>query len=247
MTDVAGYRATIGVLVPSTNTMVESDLWSLRVPGVTFHAARMYIEQTALDAEGAFDTLLAQIDAALDTALRDVLTCEPDHLVMGMSAPTFHGGRAGHDRFVERVRRRSGMEIVTGARSCEAALEVAGARRIALLTPYQPSMSREIARFFRDSGVEVVRGHDLCCASATAIARVPRHAVEAAFAALDGDDVDALVQIGTNLSAVAAAAHMERVLGKPVLANNAASAWRAYRTLGFDDRLEGAGSLLREH
>jgi hypothetical protein len=34
-------------------------------------------------------------------AVRSVMTCEPDYLVMGMSAVTFFDGAKGADRFVE--------------------------------------------------------------------------------------------------------------------------------------------------
>ena len=104
MPDVAGFRAKIATIVPSTNTIVEADFSHLfRIPGVTFHTGRMYIERPALDSNDAFAELLEQVDHAFDTALRDVMTCEPDYLVMGMSAPTFWGGR-GRQRGVPRAR-----------------------------------------------------------------------------------------------------------------------------------------------
>ena len=103
MPDVAGFRAKLATIVPSTNTIVEGDFNHLfRVPGVTFHTGRMYIERPALDSNDAFAALLGQVDQAFETALRDVMTCEPDYLVMGMSAPTFWGGRDGNAAFLER-------------------------------------------------------------------------------------------------------------------------------------------------
>ena len=55
------------------------------------------------------------------------------------------------------------------------------------------------------------------------------------------------MQAGTNLPAVAVAAAAEERLGKPVLANNAATTWRAYRASGIRDRRGGFGPLLRDH
>jgi maleate isomerase len=68
-----------------------------------------------------------------------------------------------------------------------------------------------------------------------------------ALLALDGPDIDALVQVGTNLSMVRLADEAERWLGKPVIAINAAIMWHALRTHGIADRREGFGRLLREH
>ena len=54
MPDVTGLRAKMGVIVPSTNTVVEADYNEMRIPGVTFHAGRMYIERPALDSNETF-------------------------------------------------------------------------------------------------------------------------------------------------------------------------------------------------
>ena len=67
------------------------------------------------------------------------------------------------------------------------------------------------------------------------------------MAELDGDDVDAIVQVGTNLSFVRQAADLEERLGKPVIAINVATLWYGLRMNGIDDRIEGFGSLLRDH
>jgi maleate isomerase len=64
--------------------------------------------------------------------------------------------------------------------------------------------------------------------------------------ALDGDDVDALLQVGTNLSMIRLAARLEDELGKPVIAVNAATYWHALRANGIEDRVEGFGRLLAE-
>ena len=248
MPDVAGFRAKFAAIVPSTNTVVEADFSHLlRIPGVTFHTGRMYIERAALDSDDAFAEVLDQADRAFETAVRDVMTCEPDYLVMGMSAPTFWGGREGGAAFLERARRLCGLGVTTGGEACSAALEALGARRIAVLTPYQPIMREQIVRYFEESGFPVVRSVDLECPSATAIAAVTPGELRGVLRDLDGPDVDAVVQAGTNLSMVRLAAEAEGWLGKPVVAVNAALAWHAYRANGFDDRIYGCGALLSEH
>ncbi|HXJ83865.1 MAG TPA: arylmalonate decarboxylase, partial [Candidatus Methylomirabilis sp.] len=43
MPDALGYRAKLGVLVPSTNTIVEPDFYAMAPLGVTIHTARIFI------------------------------------------------------------------------------------------------------------------------------------------------------------------------------------------------------------
>ena len=79
------------------------------------------------------------------------------------------------------------------------------------------------------------------------IARVEEPRLREMVAELDGPDVEAIVQVGTNLSFVAQADRLEAELGKPVVAINAATLWHALREHGIDDQVTGCGSLLRDH
>ena len=248
MPDVVGYRAKFGVIVPSTNTVVEADYNRMAPHGVTFHTGRMYIARPALDSDEAFETLLRDIRASRAIAVRDVVTCKPDYIVMGMSAETFWGGAAGNARFIDEVRAQAGgLGVSTGASACRAGLECLGCKRLAVLSPYQPVADANVTRFFEESGFTVVRFTGLRCPSATAIADVTEHDLVPVLRKLDGDDVDAIVQVGTNLSMVRLADAAERWLGKPVLAINAVTLWHALRANGITDQFPGCGSLLREH
>ncbi|GAA3233300.1 arylmalonate decarboxylase [Dactylosporangium siamense] len=247
MTNTVGPRAVFGVVVPSTNTVVEHDYWTARVPGVAYRAGSMYIPDPAMRDDAGFEALLGQIRASIDTAVRDVLTAEPDRMVMGMSAETFWGGVEGNAAFERRLRERTGLPVTTGASACRAALRELGCRRIAVFSPYQPIADREVGRFFAEAGFDVAAITGLRCPTAMDIARVPDDRLRDVVGQLDGPDVDAVVQVGTNLSFVALADRLEQELGKPVVAINAATLWHALREHGIADRVPGAGRLLREH
>ena len=247
MPDAVGYRKKFGVIVPSTNTVVEADYNRLAPHGVTFHTGRMYIGQPVMDSDAAFQAVLAQIRASIGIAIRDVMTCRPDHMIMGMSSETFWGGVAGNAQFIERVRTQSGLDVSTGASACRAALEAHGVTRIAVLSPYQAVADQQVTGFFEECGFRVVRFKGLRCPTATSIAEVPEAPLRAILGELDGPDVEAIVQVGTNLSMVRLADEAERWLGKPVLAINAVTLWHALRATGIADQQRGAGSLLREH
>ena len=247
MPDVVGFRAKMGVIIPSTNTVVESDFWDMRIPGVTFHTGRIYIGQPNLSSDADMEKLLAQVQTAIEIAVRDAMTCQPDYLVMGMSAPTFWGGMEGSQRFTEKIQKLSGLQISMGSDACRAALEKYKAKKIAVFTPYQPIMREQIVKYFQDCGLQVVRYKDLRCPSATAIAEITPAELRPVLKELDGPDLDAIVQCGTNLSMIRLAAEAEGWLGKPVIAINTATLWQAYRTNGFLDKLYGFGSLLSDY
>ncbi|TDE39256.1 arylmalonate decarboxylase [Actinomadura sp. 6K520] len=247
MTDALGWRRKFGVIAPSTNTIVEPDFHRMSVPGVTSHFSRIHIRDQDMAGDEGMERLLAQIRDEIGAACERVLTCEPDYMVMGMSAETFWGGIEGNRQFVEQINAITGLRVATGAEACERALKLYGARRIGVVTPYQPVGDVNVRRFFTELGFEVDRIIGLKCPTAVSIAHVTDAELRAALRELAAGEVDALVQCGTNLSMVRTADEAERWLDLPVIAINAATWWMALRDNGIDDRVYGAGTLLREH
>jgi len=247
MPDALGWRAKLGVLAPSTNTIVEPDFYRMSVPGVTSHFSRIHIRNPDLGSDAAFEALLEEVREEIGFAVERVMTAEPDYMVMGMSSETFWGGMEGNRQFVKQIKELTGnMGVATGAEACERVLHQFGIKRIGVVTPYQPVGDHNVALFFNEIGAEVVRIKGLRCPTAVSIAHVDEGTLRQALLDVDGDDVDALVQVGTNLSMLRLADEAERWLGKPVIAINAAIWWMALRDNGIDDKIEGCGRLLRE-
>lgn len=232
------------LVVPSTNTSVEREFHRIRPQDCSWHTGRIMIDAPALDSAEAFGLFREGLNAALPSALEIVMTCEPEYVVMGMSAETFWGGVAGNAAFEDNVRALTGLGVTTGATAAAEALTAFGAKKIGIVTPYQPVGDEQVVAYFTELGFEVHAIHGLCSASATSIADETPETLRAAFLEVDGPDVDALIQAGTNLEAIAVAVELERELGKPVVAINAATIWHALRTNGIDDKISGFGSLL---
>jgi maleate isomerase len=247
MPDVLGWRKTFGAIGPSTNTVVQPDFDAMRPIGVTNHYSRIFTPNSTALSNETFRAGIATISDNVMDAVKSVMTCAPDYLVMGMSAITFFGGRKGADTFVRQMQDATGIGISVGSHSTTAALQAyGGVKRIAVLSPYWPVMNEAVIGYFRDMGFTVVRDIALQCTSWTAIAQVTPVQCRDALRKLDGDDVDALVQVGTNLSMIRLAAATEVWLGKPVVAINTATYWHALRASGIQDRMEGFGRLLSD-
>jgi maleate isomerase len=103
-----------------------------------------------------------------------------------------------------------------------------------------------VRRFFSDCGFEIVKLKGLRCDSPVHIAHVQEAELRAAIAEVNGPGVEAIVQVGTNLSMMRLAASAEAVLGKPVIAINTATYWHALRHNGIADQVEGFGRLMSD-
>lgn len=246
MTDALGWRRKFGVIAPSTNTIVEPDFYSMTVPGVTAHFSRIHIRNQNMADDKGMEELLVQIRDEIAAACERVLTCEPDYMVMGMSAETFWGGVEGNRAFVQQIKGITGLDVATGAEACERALNLYGVKKIGVVTPYQPVGDENVIKFFSEIGFEVVAIKGLKCPTAVSIAHVTEDELRDAILEVQ-PEADAVVQCGTNLSMVRLADEAERWLHKPVIAINAATWWMALRDNGITDKVYGAGGLLRDH
>jgi maleate isomerase len=249
MTDSLGWRAKFAVLAPSTNTSVQPEFDAMRPPGVTNHHSRLIIPDTPVRGDASFMAMMDNIRGALLPALEAALTCDPDHVVLGMSAETFWDGLAGSDSLKRTLQKKAGRGVTMGSDACRAALRAygRGIRRLGVITPYMPVGDRQVRRFFTDCGYEVVNLLGLKCRSPMLIAHESKSRLRDAIARVNRGKVDAVVQVGTNLAMAEVAATAELWLGKPVIAINTATYWHALRQYGLKDRIDGWGSLLAQH
>ena len=248
MTDALGWRMKFGVIAPSTNTVVQPEFDMMRPRGVTNHFARIHIPNDPLRGDGDFEKLIETVDRQLLAAVDRVMTCEPGHLIMGMSSETFWGGLAGSEQLRERIETHAGIAVTMGSDASRQALRRYGEiTKIGVVTPYLPVADEQVRRFFTDCGYEVVRLVGLKCASPVLIAHVGERELCDAIRAVDGPGVEVIVQVGTNLAMARLAAAAELWLGKPVLAINTATYWWALRRNKIADPLDGFGTLLCEH
>lgn len=246
MTDSLGWRKKFAVLIPSTNTSVQPEFDGMRPPGVTNHVSRIRIPNDPLHNDEDFRKLVDNIAAAQLEAVDSAMSCEPDHIVLGISVETFWGGLAASRKLNAELEAHTRLGVTGGAEACAAAFAALNVKRIAVLTPYFPVGDKNVKQFFEESGYAVKRIKGLKCASPVLIAHVQPAELRAAVEELDGDDVDAVIQVGTNLAFGSLAAEMEKERKKPVLAINTAIYWHALRKNGIEDKVQGWGSLLGE-
>src|SRR5436853_7175615 len=244
MTDSLGFRRKFAVIAPSTNTSVQPEFEAMRPRGVTNHFGRIHIPNDPIRNDDDFNALMDNIRSAMFQAVDEVMTCEPDYLIMGMSSETFWDGVEGSRKLKERVEARAGIRVSMGSDASQQALHRYGARRLGVITPYMPVGDAQVRRFFRDCGFEVVGLKGLKCASPVLIAHVSERELRDAILEVNGPDVDAVIQVGTNLAMARLAGIAEFWLDKPVLAINTCFYWWSLRQTGYKVMIAGVHSIL---
>lgn len=212
----AGER--IGLLVPSSNTVMEVD-FNRRLPErFTVHTARMYLENTTPKDEGIM------LDEHVMPAVRDVATARPSAVVFGCtSAGALRGDEYDRD-LCRRIGRIAGAPAISVIASVREAIDRRGARRVGVVTPYTDALNEPIRQGLESGGVRVSAIRGLGITENYEIATFEPSAI-AAFAveSLAGSEMDAVFASCTNFRAVDAIEEIERALGVPAVTSNLAA------------------------
>ena len=126
MVDTLGWRMKLGVLVPSTNTCVQPEYDAMRPPGVTNHVRGFHIPNAPTRTDAEFSQQLENMRATMVDGMDEVLTLEPDHIILATAAESA-GGVVGARLLRERLLARSNgrVGVTLGADAILAALHCA--------------------------------------------------------------------------------------------------------------------------
>jgi len=251
MPDSLGWRMKMGVITPSTNTVVQPELEAMRPPGVTNHIFRLALTNPSMGTPADFERMVQQVDAGLDQSVAQAMTCEPDHLILACSIESIWGAGAKTGPSVgERIRQRAGdgIKVTEAPEAMKGALDAFGVKgKVSVLTPYQPTADVFTRAMVEGAGYQVGRIKNLGLGRSNTIAKIDFDDVRKALREIDGDDIGAFIQLGAALPMMHVATEAEKWLGKPVIALNTALYWHALRINGIDDKVYDCGRLLSEH
>ncbi|MDO9585399.1 MAG: hypothetical protein Q7I93_02815, partial [Syntrophales bacterium] len=191
-----------------------------------------------------------QFLGGLRSAVDAASLAAPQYMIMGMSLEHILRGIENVKAPMVDIESYSGLCWATWHDAISSALGKYKAKRIGILTPFDKKGNESATQMFEDLGYEVVSSVGLSCANAQHIAHIPDWAKEKAILELlatDENDLDAVVQCGTNMSLIDVTERLEPIIGIPILGINAVTFWYALRENGFEGSLAGAGRLLQEY
>ncbi|GAA0464710.1 Asp/Glu racemase [Streptomyces olivaceiscleroticus] len=169
----------------------------------------------------------------------------PEAVAYLCTACSFAGGVAGEAALRAAMAEHGVPHALTTSGAAVAALRAVGARRVAVVHPYQAPVDRALARYLEASGCEVAGLTALGLESVDEVYGVRAERVEQAVAAGDRPGADAVFVSCTALPTYDVLPALERRLGKPVISANQATVWALSRAVGM--RARGPGQRLPAH
>ena len=237
-----GWRARIGIIVPSVNTVMEP--WAARtVPdGVSLHFSRMYLPA------GTTKAALVEMDRTDGkSAVRQLTSIHPHAIAYGCTASSIVQG-LDYDRHLRgEIEETTHVPSTTAAHAIISGLQAVGAKSVSIVSPYTAEVDAAEHRYFESAGFQVLGGAFLSIVDGFRLAEPePGTLYELGLRGCDAR-ADALVISCLNTRSHMVIEALEQALGKPVITSTQATLWHALRLAGVKDRLAGCGRLLTEH
>ena len=231
-----GSRCRIGLLVPSSNTTMESEFYRMAPDGVSVHTARMRLVDAVAEA-------LIEMAEDAGRAASLLATAEADVIVYGCTTGSLVGGVEWEERLAQRIESETGVKTITTIRAVIDALKALEVGRVAVATPYTDDLNLLEREFLESQGFTVTAIRGLGIVRNLDIGRTDGAVVESLVREVAGG-ADAVFISCTNLPTIDLIEPLEAELGRPVVTSNQASMWGALRACGLDG-VKGYGLLLR--
>ena len=237
---VYGVKARMALMVPSTNTVAETEFWKMAPEGLTVHTSRMPFFADR------FDSPFDEMESHLPRVIDEVNSAQPDIIAYGCTASSAKGNPIDYEK---QLTQNTGKPTVTAAAALVEALKTFSAKKIVMITPYPQSTNDKERVFFQGNGIEVIEDESIIIDDAQLkfknMNKIPTDLlIDRSVSLGQAENVDAVILSCCDMPTLDAIPIIEDAIGKPVTSSTQALFWRAIRTAGILDPIEGVGSLL---
>ena len=237
-----GWRARIGLIVPSPNTVTETEFWQMAPKGVSVHTTRLLYRADEVDDP------VADMEQFLPQTLEELRGLEVDVVAYACTASAL---KTPHEETQDEVAEGVGRPAVTTMGTILEALKALGVTRIAVGSPYPEEVNKAERKYFESQGLTVTADEGVILFEAQQRLRhmnlVTEADVEELAKHIDSPDAEAIFLSCGDMATLGIVDKLEKTLEKPVVTSVQATFWGALRAAGIDDRIDGYGTLLATH
>jgi maleate isomerase len=224
---VTNVRRRLGVLIPSSNTVVEDEFARYLPSGITLHVSRMPIS-----ADVTVKSLLEMAAASVASA-RLLTDCRPDLILYACTSGSFVKGKAFYEQVEEDIYSATGIPTLSTSRCILEALQESNSKKVAVYTPYVDEVNSRARAFLEAHGFEVTGLYGMGLVDNLSVGDVEPAEVFRFVFEQDRRGADAAIISCTNLRTLDVIEPLEKVLGAPVVSSNQASLAGVLRHLGI--------------
>lgn len=231
-----GWRARLGVLIPSANAVSEPEFSMIIPEGTTCHFQRFSF------AGGGIEELKKLKDLALD-AVEQIVHVYPSAIAMCCTAGSFAGGKGWDQRIIEELKDKTGLPATTASTAALKAFKELGVSKVSMPVPYLEEVAKAQKNFLEDNGIEVVSLKWLN-KDGFELNKIPYEVTYDLAKQAEHPNAEAIFISCVNLPTAGLIGKLEQDMGKPVITSNQATIWQLLRLANVNEKIEGYGMLL---
>jgi len=241
-----GWRARIGVIVPSGNVALEPEFYQMLPDGVSAHFSRVGRWSTQGIDIGHDISGTDKVDAELPRAAEELKEIRPSAVAFGCTGGSFYKGNKYNEELARLISERADAPATTTSSAVLEALSTLGLKRLSVLNPYQDWLSERLKDFLTCNGFEVVTIKNLCIleGSGTGLHSTTAQYTYQLVKDLDQKKADGVFISCTGYKTIEILRVLEEDLQKPVVSANQATLWKLLRMSKIEEAIRGYGSLL---
>ena len=244
----ASYK--IGQIVPSSNLTMEREIpamlrarEALYPETFSFHSSRMRMKKVTPEELKAMDCDSDRCALELSDAAVDVMGYACLVAIMAMGKGYHRESQARLHQVT--VDNGNPAPVVSSAGALVDSLHTMGARRISIVAPYMKPLTKMVADYIEEEGVEVADFVALEIPDNLEVAAQDPNNLVDIYKRLDLRNIDALVLSAcVQMPSLSAIQKVEDECGIPVLSASVATTYQMLTKLGLEPRIPGFGSLL---
>jgi maleate isomerase len=208
----------IGLIVPSSNTVMEPDFHRRIGPASVVSTTRIFLENVTREEE--FRMLEDDLPKAVDL----IRTTAPDLVVFGCTSAGALGTLAHDDGICKMIEKGSGARAITVLRAVVTRLRGIVPQRLALFTPYIEELTNSVAASLSEAGYTPVTATGMGIRANLEIGRVtPAEIVSFVESHVEKGAADCIFLSCTNWRAIEAIDSLQKKLGIPIVTSNQAA------------------------
>jgi maleate isomerase len=232
-----GWRARLGVLVPSSILATEPEYGEMTPDGVSCHYHRISFQ-------GGGISVLSKVEEGLEEATRIIMHVNPMAMAMTGTGVSFAGGYGYDQKMIEKMKKINGnLPTTTTSSSLIDALHRLGVKRVSMAMPYIEEVALAAVKFVEESGIEVLEKKWL----GENPTYVPKDKIYALAREVNTSQNEAIVLPCTGWHTIDIIEKLEGDLQKPVISSNQATMWNLLRLANINDKIQGYGQLLSKY
>ena len=231
-------RARIGLIIPSSNRMVEPQAVRFLPAGVVPHFTRIFMTNK-------HKAPLEQLTPRIVEAAQMLAESRCDVIVLQCTGTSMSGGVDAEKQVMAAMTAATGKPSISAASSLTSAFNALQANKLVFVSETARADHEKKLAYLKEAGYEILADKAVGLASSDQYCTMPPKLWYDTALELRQDAAQCYFLSCANIHSIDTIVDLEAKLDRPVVTSNQAAFWHALRTIGIKDDVPSLGRLMK--